>query len=357
MKNCIVCEGKALMYCYNDDAYFCKPCDEQVHTANAIAARHQRVPLCELCSSSPSKVFCQNDKAYLCSGCDESSHQGFLARHTRVPIVEAETLSPGDSASKVSDVPAESEGDSLFQVPEMPMMVPPGVEFPEWNDISGPLDAKALLGHDFSADLDIFDADPTWLDRLDMGFDSLSHNMLDAVVPEQEKLGKQGSGKNEFVQNLLLPSLCEEDSKPSFTLLDAPQQPQATPLPDLYDPTLQFDFAASPFISEQHTRAAPAKSMFVPERAAVRYESTQDIASFVPPSLRPVDAQTRVDRALDRRMRLERYREKKKNRQFKKTIRYASRKAYAEVRPRVKGRFARKDEVAAMRSAGMLPCA
>lgn len=38
-----------------------------------------------------------------------------------------------------------------------------------------------------------------------------------------------------------------------------------------------------------------------------------------------------------------RYREKRKSRKFEKTVRYASRKAYAEVRPRVKGRFAKKD--------------
>ena len=40
--------------------------------------------------------------------------------------------------------------------------------------------------------------------------------------------------------------------------------------------------------------------------------------------------------------RLMRYREKRKNRRFQKTIRYASRKAYAETRPRIKGRFAKR---------------
>jgi hypothetical protein len=43
-----------------------------------------------------------------------------------------------------------------------------------------------------------------------------------------------------------------------------------------------------------------------------------------------------------REARLMRYREKRKNRRFEKTIRYASRKAYAESRPRVKGRFAKR---------------
>lgn len=47
---------------------------------------------------------------------------------------------------------------------------------------------------------------------------------------------------------------------------------------------------------------------------------------------------------LDRQARVLRYREKKKTRKFEKTIRYASRKAYAETRPRIKGRFAKRTD-------------
>ena len=47
----------------------------------------------------------------------------------------------------------------------------------------------------------------------------------------------------------------------------------------------------------------------------------------------------------EREARVLRYREKRKNRKFEKTIRYASRKAYAEVRPRIKGRFAKRSDV------------
>lgn len=43
-----------------------------------------------------------------------------------------------------------------------------------------------------------------------------------------------------------------------------------------------------------------------------------------------------------------RYREKRLRRTFDKTIRYQTRKNYAESRPRIKGRFARKDELEAM---------
>ncbi|KAL0327630.1 UNVERIFIED_CONTAM: Zinc finger protein CONSTANS-LIKE 5 [Sesamum angustifolium] len=48
---------------------------------------------------------------------------------------------------------------------------------------------------------------------------------------------------------------------------------------------------------------------------------------------------------VDREARVLRYREKRKNRKFEKTIRYASRKAYAETRPRIKGRFAKRSEL------------
>lgn len=48
---------------------------------------------------------------------------------------------------------------------------------------------------------------------------------------------------------------------------------------------------------------------------------------------------------MDRKARVLRYREKRKNRKFEKTIRYASRKAYAETRPRIKGRFAKRTEI------------
>lgn len=45
-----------------------------------------------------------------------------------------------------------------------------------------------------------------------------------------------------------------------------------------------------------------------------------------------------------REARVMRYKEKRKNRKFEKTIRYASRKAYAESRPRIKGRFAKRTD-------------
>ncbi|XP_062196531.1 zinc finger protein CONSTANS-LIKE 3-like [Phragmites australis] len=57
-----------------------------------------------------------------------------------------------------------------------------------------------------------------------------------------------------------------------------------------------------------------------------------------------------VAAAAEREERVRRYREKRKNRRFQKTIRYASRKAYAEARPRIKGRFVKRAAGAAAAS-------
>jgi hypothetical protein len=51
--------------------------------------------------------------------------------------------------------------------------------------------------------------------------------------------------------------------------------------------------------------------------------------------------------SMEREARVHRYREKKKNRKFEKTIRYATRKTYAEARPRIKGRFAKRSDMEA----------
>lgn len=48
--------------------------------------------------------------------------------------------------------------------------------------------------------------------------------------------------------------------------------------------------------------------------------------------------------SMEREARVLRYKEKKKSRKFEKTTRYATRKAYAEARPRIKGRFAKKSD-------------
>lgn len=90
-------------------------------------------------------------------------------------------------------------------------------------------------------------------------------------------------------------------------------------------------------------------ALFYPQHSMNHSVSSSEVA-VVPDALSagglqapaPSVAAVVASKGKEREARLMRYREKRKNRRFHKTIRYASRKAYAETRPRIKGRFAKR---------------
>jgi hypothetical protein len=103
----------------------------------------------------------------------------------------------------------------------------------------------------------------------------------------------------------------------------------------------------------------PQASLFfqpLPQQAVLQPLLPAPSSAPAAPSAKPAKAAAMPSSALNgaeltREQRVARYREKRKNRKFEKTIRYASRKAYAEIRPRIKGRFAKKEEIEAWKAA------
>jgi CCT motif len=178
------------------------------------------------------------------------------------------------------------------------------------------------------------DIDPSWLDRLDVGMDRLPSDILDSLVPEDPPLKRQAS---------------HQLQQPTRQRATAPApSPQPAPVP------ASRQVHEMIYMPAPHMVAYPQYAQHAPIKLDA-CEQPLDIDNYIPQSLRPMDPATRAAMLHSRHEKLQRFREKKRNRHFKKTIRYASRKAYAEVRPRIKGRFARKDEVAAMRANGELP--
>ncbi|KAG5007970.1 hypothetical protein JHK85_026512 [Glycine max] len=49
--SCALCKKRAMMLCDSDQAKLCWECDEKVHSANFLVAKHSRVLLCRLCHS------------------------------------------------------------------------------------------------------------------------------------------------------------------------------------------------------------------------------------------------------------------------------------------------------------------
>lgn len=117
------CDGchaaPSAVYCLADAAYLCASCDTQVHSANCLASRHERVRVCVICESAPAVLECHADSAALCTTCDAQVHSAnpIAQRHQRVPvqplpavaIPAASVLAEAEAATTVHDDKKEGE--------------------------------------------------------------------------------------------------------------------------------------------------------------------------------------------------------------------------------------------------------
>ncbi|KAK6930548.1 B-box-type zinc finger [Dillenia turbinata] len=102
---CDVCEKvPATVICCADEAALCAKCDLEVHAANKLASKHQRLllqnlsgklPPCDICREKAAFIFCVEDRALFCKHCDETihsanslaaNHQRYLATGIRVAL-------------------------------------------------------------------------------------------------------------------------------------------------------------------------------------------------------------------------------------------------------------------------------
>ncbi|GAV68437.1 zf-B_box domain-containing protein/CCT domain-containing protein [Cephalotus follicularis] len=67
-------DQRSMVYCRSDAACLCLSCDRNVHSANALSKRHSRTLLCERCNSQPAFVRCAEEKISLCQNCDWTGH-------------------------------------------------------------------------------------------------------------------------------------------------------------------------------------------------------------------------------------------------------------------------------------------
>ncbi|XP_031404588.1 putative zinc finger protein CONSTANS-LIKE 11 isoform X2 [Punica granatum] len=61
---------RAVVYCKSDSARLCLRCDGYIHSANSLAHRHSRSLLCDKCSCQPAIIRCSDEKLSLCQGCE-----------------------------------------------------------------------------------------------------------------------------------------------------------------------------------------------------------------------------------------------------------------------------------------------
>ncbi|XP_049932984.1 zinc finger protein CONSTANS-LIKE 3-like isoform X2 [Nymphaea colorata] len=304
-RKCDSCEASpAILFCRADSAFLCLNCDSKVHGANRLASRHERVWMCEVCEQAPASVTCKADSAALCVACDNDIHSAnpLARRHERLPVVpfyEPATVAMKSAATASLLVPAVEPDDLLKG------RGGDGAE--EEDDEDEEANARADEAEAAS-----------WL------LPNPKNNGSDSVVPVQNKSTPPASvrtidGSDQCLENDLF------RTKPGFSYTTASLSHSVSS--SSLDVGVVPDGSCLTDISNPYGRSmkgSGAMDLCAPH-------STAQTAPHYSP--------------LDREARVLRYREKRKNRKFEKTIRYASRKAYAETRPRIKGRFAKRTEV------------
>ncbi|KAH0923396.1 hypothetical protein HID58_023414 [Brassica napus] len=296
-KLCDSCKSAtAALYCRPDAAFLCLSCDSKVHAANKLASRHARVWMCEVCEQAPAHVTCKADAAALCVTCDRDIHSAnpLARRHERVPVTPFyDSVSDSDGSAKHAAV--NFLDDCYF------------------SDLDG------------NASREEEDEAASWL---------LPNPKTTTAVATAAEAVPGDSPEMNTGQQYLFPDL------------DLDYGTVATVNENCYE--LDFTGGSKGFTygynSISHSVSSSSLEVgVVPDGgsvADVSYPYGGAATSVTDPGTQRAVPLT----AAEREARVMRYREKRKNRKFEKTIRYASRKAYAEMRPRIKGRFAKRTD-------------
>ncbi|XP_072981515.1 B-box zinc finger protein 24-like isoform X1 [Typha angustifolia] len=144
---CDVCEkAPASVICCADEAALCVSCDVEIHAANKLASKHQRLlleclsnklPRCDICQEKAAFIFCVEDRALFCRECDEpihvpgtlsGDHQRYLATGIRVGLSSA----CNNDSEKCHTEPPKSSPPLL--VPKIPaaQQAPPPLTPSSW---------------------------------------------------------------------------------------------------------------------------------------------------------------------------------------------------------------------------------
>nr|QVG73929.1 COL2 [Tamarix hispida] len=330
------------VYCQADSAYLCTDCDARIHAATQTASTHERVLVCEACERMPAAFLCKADAASLCVSCDADIHSAnpLANRHHRVPIhpiVGGIYGQPGtDGAGRLpeqmgygTDSFLAPKGDECFSKEDEDeaaswLLLNPSVK----NSNNHHNSNVNMFGGDVDDYLD--------LDEYNSGIDSQfseQHSQQQQYAMPHKSYGGDDDS-----------AVPVQSAETKYQVQQQQQQPHNFRIGMGYQTNAAYSYIAS--ISRSESVSSPDVSL-------VQESTTSDIK--MPHSRTPngtVDffssppLQTPTQLApVDREARVLRYREKKKSRKFEKKIRYASRKAYAETRPRIKGRFAKRSDV------------
>nr|QCQ83146.1 zinc finger protein CONSTANS-LIKe 5 protein [Ambrosia artemisiifolia] len=327
----------ALLFCRKDTMFLCLACDLKLHSHT----RHERVWMCEVCEQAPASVTCKADAAALCVTCDRDIHSAnpLSRRHDRVPVVPFYDCAEFVKSSVPCTFLEPSTGTGTGTEDLTSSITN--------DDINWGIPAETI-------NIDVkYDTSPEDIKSIDVLFPEPDLLLdFDFPVPTDAKLHNHSQFNNSV-----------NDSVVPFQLSPPAKQ---FPSPKIVQPCgtekcYEIDFTRSNIINSYNKNSYLTQSLnhsgssssmdagIVPDGKSASEMSNPFVLQMNEGSeMNGITISTQQQptqlSGVDREARVMRYREKRKNRKFEKTIRYASRKAYAETRPRIKGRFAKRTE-------------
>nr|AIP90420.1 HD1 [Oryza rufipogon] len=349
------CDGcraaPSVVYCRADAAYLCASCDARVHAANRVASRHERVRVCEACERAPAALACRADAAALCVACDVQVHSAnpLARRHQRVPVapLPAITIPATSVLAEAVVATATVLGDKDEEVDSW-LLLSKDSDNNNNNNNNNDNDNNDNNNSNSSNNGMYFGEVDEYFDLV--GYNSYYDNRIEnnqdqqyGMHEQQEQQQQQQEMQKEFAEKegseCVVPSqitMLSEQQHSGYGVVGADQAASMTAgvsaYTDSISNSISFSSMEAGIVPDSTVIDMPNSSILTPAGA---------INLFSGPSLQ---MSLHVS-SMDREARVLRYREKKKARKFEKTIRYETRKAYAEARPRIKGRFAKRSDV------------
>ncbi|CAI9761072.1 unnamed protein product [Fraxinus pennsylvanica] len=323
-KHCDYCKSAvALLFCRTDSAFMCMACDSKVHDVNSESlalsstSRHERVWMCEVCEQGPASVTCKADAAVLCVACDCNIHSAnpLASRHLRVPVM-----------------PFYNDAESLVKSTAASLLVPDLTSNILYTTSNVQHDKKNFNTQDSFVTDRWISQNPITTSRLDT--DTTDMKSMEFLFSDDQLL--------DFYNPI---SSQQPDSVVPVQTMESPVPTKLTDHSS--ENRFEIDFTRSNISSYNNSYTTPSFSQSVSSSSmdvGIVPEGSSFSESSYPFGVDLSGNQGSQIVGLNREARVLRYREKRKNRKFEKTIRYASRKAYAETRPRIKGRFVKRTE-------------
>ncbi|CAN7094012.1 unnamed protein product [Brassica rapa subsp. narinosa] len=391
-------ERTAVLFCRADTAKLCLPCDHHVHKANLLSRKHVRSRICDSCGNEPVSVRCFTDDLVLCQECDWDVHGS--CSHVRSAVEGFSGCPSTLELAALWGVDLEGRKEEK-EVPLMMMMMESfGMELDSWSFGSNVLQELIVPVTD---DTTTFKKRSSSCGR----YKQVVCKQLEKLLNGEDNDGDRVGGGGEAKEGIMVPVMPERlgwarDADDSEFIHQPPTTSFSSLISGCQSTTQIWDFNLGQSREPEDTIRTEAAECVTKDAASFKVNSIvkllNDACSTKAKRVKEIfqdgykrstsgqvpatsennnnlpitfgsntsnelcftentggnscNKATRVvaikadleQLAQNRGNAMQRYKEKRKNRRYDKTIRYESRKARADTRLRVKGRFVKATE-------------